>query len=342
MSLQFASLMFMSMTESFMFSVRVQSPAGAALDIAKRQNGPPRKAGSDPVSASRKWVLLAQPPGSVNRDIVTMRTADWLVDMGPGAGILGGEVVAAGTTNPWGMDWNEVGEPFFINTVIGHLWHVIPGAYYQSFGAPHDGLGFGPDMIDHNHGSTGICGVAWYDADHFPKEYLGTMFVGNVSALRQDDIKRMLAYSSIAHAGYLVVALVAHTPVGTAAFLYYMAAGDERVARHHAHRIEHPGIDLRDPRLAADHQHLELQDPDHLLAFRRPPAAYDVHEDVVRERGCARQYRRRQREFRGLSCRCHGSASLLESLKRIVLVRRSYRQAGGSRGSKRNDAHYIL
>jgi putative membrane-bound dehydrogenase-like protein len=41
------------------------------------------------------------------------------------------EIVAEGTTNPWGMDWDARGEPFFINTVIGHLWHVIPGAHYR-------------------------------------------------------------------------------------------------------------------------------------------------------------------------------------------------------------------
>jgi sugar lactone lactonase YvrE len=41
------------------------------------------------------------------------------------------EIVCHGTTNPWGMDWNEYGEGFFINTVIGHLWHVIPGAHYR-------------------------------------------------------------------------------------------------------------------------------------------------------------------------------------------------------------------
>jgi putative membrane-bound dehydrogenase-like protein len=41
------------------------------------------------------------------------------------------EVVAEGTTNPWGMDWDAHGEAFFINTVIGHLWHVIPGAHYR-------------------------------------------------------------------------------------------------------------------------------------------------------------------------------------------------------------------
>jgi putative membrane-bound dehydrogenase-like protein len=41
------------------------------------------------------------------------------------------EAVCHGTTNPWGLDWNEVGEPFFINTVIGHLWHAIPGAHFK-------------------------------------------------------------------------------------------------------------------------------------------------------------------------------------------------------------------
>ena len=39
------------------------------------------------------------------------------------------EVLAHGTTNPWGHDWNSLGEAFFINTVNGHLWHLIPGAH---------------------------------------------------------------------------------------------------------------------------------------------------------------------------------------------------------------------
>jgi putative membrane-bound dehydrogenase-like protein len=41
------------------------------------------------------------------------------------------EVVAHGTTNPWGMDFDDHGEAFFTNCVIGHLWHVVPGARYQ-------------------------------------------------------------------------------------------------------------------------------------------------------------------------------------------------------------------
>lgn len=49
-----------------------------------------------------------------------------------------------------------------------------------------------------------------------------TMTVGNITALRQDNIKRMLAYSSIAHAGYALVGLVAGNGTGTAGILFYM------------------------------------------------------------------------------------------------------------------------
>ena len=39
------------------------------------------------------------------------------------------EVLATGTTNPWGHDWNQFYEAFFVNTVNGHLWHLIPGSH---------------------------------------------------------------------------------------------------------------------------------------------------------------------------------------------------------------------
>src|SRR4029077_18998698 len=41
------------------------------------------------------------------------------------------EVVTHGTTNPWGLDWDDYGQLFFSNNVIGHLWHVVPGAHYK-------------------------------------------------------------------------------------------------------------------------------------------------------------------------------------------------------------------
>lgn len=51
-----------------------------------------------------------------------------------------------------------------------------------------------------------------------------TMIFGNVTALRQTSIKRMLAYSSIAHAGYLLVGIVASNHAAFAATGYYLAA----------------------------------------------------------------------------------------------------------------------
>jgi NADH-quinone oxidoreductase subunit N len=49
-----------------------------------------------------------------------------------------------------------------------------------------------------------------------------TMTVGNLAALTQSNFKRMLAYSSIAHAGYLLMGVVAGTPRGVSAMLIYL------------------------------------------------------------------------------------------------------------------------
>lgn len=49
-----------------------------------------------------------------------------------------------------------------------------------------------------------------------------TMIIGNFIAIPQTNIKRMLAYSSIAHAGYIMLGIVAFTKAGIGAMLYYM------------------------------------------------------------------------------------------------------------------------
>jgi len=53
---------------------------------------------------------------------------------------------------------------------------------------------------------------------------LASMCVGNFAALWQTNVKRLLAYSSIAHAGYVLVALAANSDTGTAAVMFYLAA----------------------------------------------------------------------------------------------------------------------
>jgi NADH-quinone oxidoreductase subunit N len=51
-----------------------------------------------------------------------------------------------------------------------------------------------------------------------------SLVLGNLAALAQSNLKRMLAYSSISHAGYLLLGLVAATPAAYAGMLYYLLA----------------------------------------------------------------------------------------------------------------------
>ena len=91
-----------------------------------------------------------------------------------------------------------------------------------------------------------------------------SMTIGNVGALVQDNIKRLLAYSSIAHAGYLLVAFAAAPEIGTSAAMFYTAAyaamnvGAFAVVSHFANVGEkyvtledYAGLGKRFPALAA-------------------------------------------------------------------------------------------
>src|SRR5207245_6806719 len=51
-----------------------------------------------------------------------------------------------------------------------------------------------------------------------------SMCLGNIGALVQSNVKRLLAYSSIAHAGYILVAFAAAPELGTSAVMFYSAA----------------------------------------------------------------------------------------------------------------------
>jgi len=49
------------------------------------------------------------------------------------------------------------------------------------------------------------------------------MLVGNIAAIFQDNLKRMLAYSGIAHAGYLLIGIVANSEDGMASIIFFLS-----------------------------------------------------------------------------------------------------------------------
>ena len=121
------------------------------------------------------------------------------------------EMVCEGTTNPWGMDWDDHGNLFFINTVIGHLWHAIPNAHLQRmYGEDSDPYVYEllPQIADHVHwdqsaedwretrkgppssrtdaagGGHAHSGLMIYQADQWPKEYHGNVYALNLHGRR--------------------------------------------------------------------------------------------------------------------------------------------------------------
>ncbi len=90
------------------------------------------------------------------------------------------EQISWGQVNPFGMCFDARGDMFTADCHSKPITMILRGSYHDSFGKPHDGLGFAPIMTSNDHGSTGISGVAVYEADHFPAEYRGNLFVCNV------------------------------------------------------------------------------------------------------------------------------------------------------------------
>jgi putative heme-binding domain-containing protein len=94
------------------------------------------------------------------------------------------EIWTRGQVNPFGMTIDPYFNIYNADCHSKPITQLIHGGTYDSFGKPHDGLGFAPTMMDHIHNSTALCGLVYYAADHFPKEYLDCMFLGNVTANR--------------------------------------------------------------------------------------------------------------------------------------------------------------
>jgi putative heme-binding domain-containing protein len=90
------------------------------------------------------------------------------------------EQVSWGQVNPFGMCFDRLGNLFTADCHSKPLTMVLKGGYYDSFGKPHDGLGYAPLTTGNNHGSTGIAGAAVYESQQFPPQFHGSVFVGNV------------------------------------------------------------------------------------------------------------------------------------------------------------------
>lgn len=122
------------------------------------------------------------------------------------------EVFAWGTSNPWGVDFNDHGQAFATACVIPHLFHIIQGAHYQRQAGQHfnkhayleiqtiaDHLHYAGNIGDHawwGHepgiqtdtsdagGGHAHCGALIYLGDNWPERYRNSIFFNNIHGNR--------------------------------------------------------------------------------------------------------------------------------------------------------------
>ncbi|WP_145384639.1 PVC-type heme-binding CxxCH protein [Stieleria neptunia] len=117
------------------------------------------------------------------------------------------EVVADGTINPWGLDFNDHGQGFLTTSVVEHLWHLVPGAHYQrwkdrgvhpnphvyeTMTATSDHLHWSSaKAVDQHNASTldfggghSHCDAMIYLGDRWPQSYRGSLLTSNIHGRR--------------------------------------------------------------------------------------------------------------------------------------------------------------
>ena len=149
-------------------------------------------------------------PGTPDSERVPLNGAIWRFH--PTTRVF--EVFAEGTSNPWGLDFNDYGHAFTTACVIEHLYHVVPGARYKRQAGQH----FNPNIYDdiktiadHVHwmgnkgphagnsrsdaaggGHAHAGAMIYLGGDNWPREYRDAIFMNNIHGARtnMDRLKR--------------------------------------------------------------------------------------------------------------------------------------------------------
>lgn len=103
------------------------------------------------------------------------------------------QVFCEGTSNPWGIAFNNEGDAFISACVIDHLWHLTETGYYHRQGGPYPPFTWKIEsIVSHKHQKAAYCGIHWYDSDAYPEQYRRKLYMGNIhgSCINSDRIER--------------------------------------------------------------------------------------------------------------------------------------------------------
>ena len=91
------------------------------------------------------------------------------------------QVFCEGTSNPWGIAFNDEGESFVSACVIDHLWHLVETGYYHRQGGPYPPFTWKIEsIVQHKHQKAAYCGIHFFDSDAYPEKYRQKLYMGNI------------------------------------------------------------------------------------------------------------------------------------------------------------------
>ncbi|MCA8985135.1 MAG: dehydrogenase [Planctomycetaceae bacterium] len=127
------------------------------------------------------------------------------------------QIFAEGTSNPWGIAFDNRGEMFLSACVIDHLWHITRGGYYHRQAGAYPPFTWKIEsIVDYKHQLAAYCGIEHFDSEAYPEAYRNKLYMGNIhgNCINVDGLARQGAsYKGVKHDDFLTANDVWFMPV---------------------------------------------------------------------------------------------------------------------------------